>query len=278
MNIIYVATATTLLLAHTSIAFVSPRHNYYVQIEPTSSFSFTPSSVQPSSNKNWFCAPSYQTFFRSTNRIQRCATSQSTQLEPPSSIKTKVGDDTISPNNLTLESDQTPLQPLQPQSPLREGVAKTLDGRLICASQCAYNLTQPYFQSAGYRPKTVAKRISRGSNSVLIGMTHDGITIAFRGTQNANPLDWIQNAALFLTPVGDRTGFKGKMHASFYRSTKSLWKPLKEVLMDMLKISKEEGWKQDVYFTGHSKGGAMASVAALLMKRDGDFPDPAYVW
>jgi len=47
--------------------------------------------------------------------------------------------------------------------------------------------------------------------------------------------------------------------------------------MDMLRISEEKGWKKDVYFTGHSRGGAMASVAALLMKRDGDFPDPTYV-
>jgi len=45
----------------------------------------------------------------------------------------------------------------------------------------------------------------------------------------------------------------------------------------MLKTSEVMGWKQDVYFTGHSKGGAMASVAALLMQRDRDLPDPAYV-
>lgn len=154
--------------------------------------------------------------------------------------------------------------------------AQTVDGRLLCASQCAYGLTQPYFRASAYRPATVAKRISRGVNSVIIGQTYDGITIAFRGTQTSNPLDWIQNAALFLTPVGGGA-IKGKIHTGFYRATKSLWKPLKAVLKDMLENCEKKGWKKDVYFTGHSKGGAMATVAALLMKRDTELPDPTYV-
>jgi len=163
------------------------------------------------------------------------------------------------------------------ESTLPQDASGTLDGRLICASQCAYNITQPYFRSVAYRPGTVAKRISRGLNSVLIGLTYDGIVIAFRGTQMSNPLDWIQNAALLLIPVGDKSGFKGKVHAGFYRATKSLWKPLKEALGEMLQVCDERGLKKDVYFTGHSKGGAMASLLALLMKRDMDLPDPAYV-
>lgn len=45
----------------------------------------------------------------------------------------------------------------------------------------------------------------------------------------------------------------------------------------MLEESALNGWKQDVILTGHSKGGAMATVAAVLMKRDSDLPDPSYV-
>jgi len=37
----------------------------------------------------------------------------------------------------------------------------------------------------------------------LIGKTYDGITIAFRGTQTSSPLDWLQNAALFLSKEDD---------------------------------------------------------------------------
>jgi len=278
MNRIYLVTATTLLLARTISSFVTPRHNAKIKIiiEPAVSRVFATGSIRPSPNANNVCLPGHQTFFRSKDATQRCAISPSTQLPPPLDIQAEAGGDNTSPE-LAVELDQTQPTSLQIQPSFPRDVANSLDGRLIFASQCAYNLTQPYFQSAGYHPATVAKRISRGGNSVLIGMTHDGITIAFQATQASNPLDWIQNAALYLTPVGDRTGFKGKMHAGFYRSTKSLWKALKEVLVEMLGNSEKMGWKKDVYFTGHSKGGAMASVAALLMKRDGDLPDPTYV-
>lgn len=273
-------TATTLLLARSIFSFVTPRYSRNVKIEiiiePAVSRVFATGSIRPSPYANNVCLLGHETFFRSKDVTERRAISPSIQLPPLLEVQAEGGDDNTSSDH-TVEPDQTQPTDLQIQQPFPLEVAKSLDGRLICASQCAYNLTQPYFQSAGYRPATVAKRISRGVNSVLVGMTHDGITIAFRGTLTSNPLDWIQNAALFLTPVGDRTGFKGKMHAGFYRSTKSLWKALKEVLVEMLSTSEEMGWKKDVYFTGHSKGGAMASVAALLMKRDGDLPDPTYV-
>lgn len=89
----------------------------------------------------------------------------------------------------------------------------------------------------------------------------------------------MQNAALFLSNVEDgrKKPIKGKVHTGFYRGTKSLWKPLRGIIKEMLEESKVNGWKQDVILTGHSKGGAMATVAAVLMKRDSDLPDPSYV-
>jgi hypothetical protein len=153
--------------------------------------------------------------------------------------------------------------------------ASTLDGRLLCASQCSYDIQSPYFLGASYRPATTAKRLTKGVNSILIGHTYDGITIAFRGTQSSSPLDWLQNAALFLSNVDT---IKGKIHTGFYRGTKKFWNPLRNIIKEMLEESRENGWKEDVILTGHSKGGAMATVAATLMKRDGDLPDPTYVW
>jgi len=264
---IYVMMITTMLFAPITSSFVTPRCKHHVQKgniieQETSTLKFGTGRQSPYANNICF-QPGQEVFIRKKVAIRRFAVSTSTQSSPESVHKL----------NQTL-----PLSQHEQNSPLPEYVAKLLDGRLLCASQCAYNLTQPYAQSVGYLPGTMAKRISSGVNSVIIGFSYDGITVAFKGTHNSNRLDWIQNAALFLTPVGDRTGFEGKMHAGFYRSTKCLWKPLKEVLVDMLKTSEVMGWKQDVYFTGHSKGGAMASVAALLMERDGDLPDPAYVW
>lgn len=156
--------------------------------------------------------------------------------------------------------------------------AETIDGRLLCSSECAYEIRSPYFRGSSYRPNTTARRITRGANSVLIGHTTDGITIAFRGTQTTSLLDWLQNAALFLSDVDEKKyKIQGKIHTGFYRGTKSLWKPLKGILKDMLVEAGENGWSQEVYLTGHSKGGAMASIASILLKRDTALPDPAYV-
>lgn len=163
--------------------------------------------------------------------------------------------------------------------------ASTIDGRLLCASQCAYEIKPQYFRPSAFRPATTAKRLTKGVNSVIIGHTYDGICVAFRGTQSSSPLDWLQNAALFLSNVENDSGkrrkrksIKGKLHTGFYRGTKSLWKPLRGIIRDMIEESAANGWKQDVVLTGHSKGGAMASVAAVLMKTDPDLPDPSYVW
>ncbi len=178
------------------------------------------------------------------------------------------------------DAAQEPDQPPGPEPPPPHA-SQTLDGRLLCASQCAYATAPPYFRAASYRPTTVAKRVTRGVNSALIGHTTDGITIAFRGTQTTSLLDWLQNAALFLSDVDEKynkLNIKGKIHTGFYRGTKSLWKPIKGILREMLEVSKENGWSQNIYLTGHSKGGAMASIAAVLLKRDPSLPDPTFVW
>jgi hypothetical protein len=185
-------------------------------------------------------------------------------------------------NNNNMQPVTTSISHTIPQDTftLPPAAAPSLDGRLLCASQCAYSIKPPYFKSTAYRPATTAKRLSKGVNSVLIGHTIDGICIAFRGTQTSSPLDWLQNAALFLSDVesGRKNPIKGKIHTGFYRGTKSLWKPLKSTLKGMLEESAANGWKQDVILTGHSKGGAMATIAAVMMKRDSDLPDPSYVW
>jgi hypothetical protein len=187
-------------------------------------------------------------------------------------------------NNLNNQPD-IPAATAVPSIPidtftLPSSAAPSLDGRLLCASQCAYEIKPPYFKASAFRPATTARRLTKGVNSVIIGHTVDGICIAFRGTQSSSPLDWLQNAALFLSDVEDgrKKPVKGKVHTGFYRGTKSLWKPLRGIIRDMLEECALNGWKQDVIFTGHSKGGAMASVAALLMKTDKDLPDPSYVW
>ena len=222
-------------------------------------------------------------FDESTTTIvmQETATNANTQTQQSTSSTSNTA---TTPTSIPKDTQQQ----VPPQDPPKPGpepppphAAQTLDGRLLCASQCAYKTAPPYFRSSSYRPTTIAKRITRGVNSALIGHTTDGITIAFRGTQTTSLLDWLQNAALFLSDVDEKYNkysIKGKIHTGFYRGTKSLWKPLKGILKEMLEVAEENGWSQNVYLTGHSKGGAMASIAAVLLKRDSILPDPTYVW
>lgn len=179
-----------------------------------------------------------------------------------------------------LTQNEQPIT-VTPEPLLSPYAAQTLDGRLLCSTQCAYDIKNPYFRGASYRPTTTLKRITRGVNSCIIGHTSDGISIAFRGSQSQtiSLLDWLQNAALFLTEI-DEAKYKvsGKIHTGFFRSTKSLWKPLKNILKEMVAEAEENGWSSDIYLTGHGKGGAMASIASVFIKRNNSLPDPKYVW
>lgn len=97
---------------------------------------------------------------------------------------------------------EVPPAPLENELP-----AKTLDGRLLCASQCAYNASSPYFEGAGFLSGSTTVELTKGVNSVYIGETMDGIVLAFRGTRTKSPLDWLQvrdassQAAVYLRVV-----------------------------------------------------------------------------
>lgn len=151
-------------------------------------------------------------------------------------------------------------------------LAKSLDGRLLCAAQCAYDIDddEPYYRSASFLPGSTVKRITRGVNSVTVGRTVDGIVVSFRGTVSTSPLDWLQNAALFLYNPGD--GIEGKVHLGFFSAVKALWLPLRAALKEMTRTSESR-----IFLTGHSKGGALAAIAALFVQRDKELPDPDYV-
>mmetsp|Transcript_5656 Transcript_5656/g.8426 ORF Transcript_5656/g.8426 Transcript_5656/m.8426 type:complete len:356 (-) Transcript_5656:35-1102(-) len=171
-------------------------------------------------------------------------------------------------------------QQKEKKSSLPDGAAQTLEGRLLCASHASYNISQPYFRGATYLPHTTAKRVSRSINSVLIGYTVDGIVLAFRGTIFDSALDWFQNAAVLLSPGDKKDGIPGSVHVGFYRAVKSLWKGVKSVLLQFLQDHSSpynNNETQNVYLTGHSKGGALATLAALLMHNDASLPNPTSV-
>jgi hypothetical protein len=230
---------------------------------------------------------------RNANNFDYSSKRRSVYLSSTAGLESTEASDIISPNNVNGNSHKkiqttrdsqrisnaTHTSELLETTNISPYAAQTLDGRLLCSSQCAYEISTPYFRGASYRPGTVAKRITRGVNSALIGHTTDGITIAFRGTQTTSLLDWLQNAALFLSDVDEeKYKIQGKIHTGFYRGTKSIWKPLRGIIKEMIQEAEDKGWSKNIYLTGHSKGGAMASIAAILLKRDASLPDLTYVW
>ena len=234
----------------------------------------------PSTHHDWLTHPRL-----SFTSLQMTSSSSSPVIESIDSSQQQ--QEAVNGATAAKSTDETQLtqneQPITvtPEPLLSPYAAQTLDGRLLCSTQCAYDIQNPYFRGASYRPTTTLKRITRGVNSCIIGHTSDGISIAFRGSQSQTNslLDWLQNAALFLTEI-DEAKYKvsGKIHTGFFRSTKSLWKPLKNILKEMVAEAEENGWSSDIYVTGHGKGGAMASIASVFIRRSNSLPDPKYVW
>ncbi len=158
-------------------------------------------------------------------------------------------------------SKNTALEIDNEQEVKKNAMARTLEGRLLSASQCAYEIQPLYFRAAGFLSGPNVKRISRSINSVLIGRTVDGIVLAFRGTVNSF-LDWFQNiaTAVFVSPFQ-----QGKVHGGFYQAVKSLWDDgIIKVTKDLITEARSRGESDKIYLTGHSKGGAMAILGATI--------------
>ncbi len=151
-----------------------------------------------------------------------------------------------------------------------------LDCRLLCACVCAYGIaddgsypapTGPYAAAAGWlAPPRVLVGGEDNIDACLVGRTADGVVVAFRGTLAPdNPdrwetlLDWLNDfdADLVLVP-----GLPGQVHDGFHRSLASLWPRLPEAVAAEL----AEAPGATVYVSGHSKGGALAAIAALRLK------------
>ena len=161
-------------------------------------------------------------------------------------------------------SQNIAVETLNEQEVKKNVVARTLEGRLLSASQCAYKIQPLYFRAAGFLPGPNVKRISRSINSVLIGRTIDGIVLAFRGTVNSF-LDWFQNiaTAVLVSPFQ-----QGKVHGGFYQAVKSLWDDgIMKVVKDLITEARSKGESEKIYLTGHSKGGAMAIIGATMFTK-----------
>lgn len=151
-----------------------------------------------------------------------------------------------------------------------------LDGRLLNASRWSYAVTGsaadtpslvPY--AAGSALVAPVACLATGSSRIdaaMVGTGPDGVVLVFRGT--LPPLrtpdhlqtlkDWLQDAELGLV-AGDK--LPGRVHHGFLGALDTLWDGLVPALQRALAASPVKR----VLVTGHSKGGAVAHLAAARL-------------
>jgi hypothetical protein len=162
------------------------------------------------------------------------------------------------------------------------------------ASRCAYAVVATdtldegdqgnYWACNAERDVIKRRAFAEGSesiNAVLVELTPDAVILAFRGTlppgnkerPEAVLSDWGEDlkAELRSDPA-----ISGQVHEGFDTAIRS-------TLDELLKTLKE--WKSEgalrgkkIYITGHSKGGAMAAIGALLLSDQQFRPDAVYTF
>jgi hypothetical protein len=99
----------------------------------------------------------------------------------------------------------------------------------------------------------------------LVGRVPEGILLVFRGTlppftKDKHPpaevaLDWLNNVELVSRDNGN---YPGRVHRGFARSVDSLWERIAAAIDGLA----TPGGGDRLFITGHSKGGALANLAA----------------
>ena len=102
--------------------------------------------------------------------------------------------------------------------------------------------------------------IPLGHDACFVGWTDAWTVVAFRGTNN--PGGWISNV-YGSRPVSRPRLYYGKVHRGFDDGLEMLWEKLLETL-----ISPQAAGKP-LFLTGHSRGGALATLAAQRLHYEG---------
>jgi hypothetical protein len=152
----------------------------------------------------------------------------------------------------------------------------TLCCRLLCACHCAYYIEpisgtyqppaghDPYGQTVGWlaTPKAISGDTDR-IDACLVGTNPDGVIVAFRGTlppsfeSVPSVLNWLQD---LMAEPETRPNVPGKVHTGFYDATSSI---IAAIAAEVRRLD-PDGSKR-VFVTGHSLGGAMASLGAWIL-------------
>jgi hypothetical protein len=158
----------------------------------------------------------------------------------------------------------------------------SLEGRLLCASQQAYLISGETFLPEPGPPPTPSSLVGwletprcfatgdERTNAVLVGETAGEIIIAFRGTTPFSDsdrekvlVDWVNDAICQLTQAPN---VPGSVHAAFSHECNELWSWVTGAVLGYLS-------PKPLWVTGHSKGGALANIAAAKFAAAGRVPN-----
>ena len=154
-----------------------------------------------------------------------------------------------------------------------------------------------YFRKAGFtREPIICIGGVKNSDCCIVSTLKDAVVVAFRGTTGA-PSDWLMDAQIRhgqQKDVQNPPKFPGLLHTGFLAATSHVWsqkafnrapgvganilEPLKPkgqrrvrpdhyAMDEIARLVKQTGFKK-VYITGHSKGGAMATIASWFCYKD----------
>jgi triacylglycerol lipase len=151
--------------------------------------------------------------------------------------------------------------------------ALTSEGRLLCACNCTYDIvadgtlaldaTDSFHAGAGFLAPPATFVAGRDLiDACLVGTTPDGVVLAFRGTlpfdihRYPTLLDWLND---FNANPAAIAGYPGTVHPGFSGAVAVLWD---RALAEVKKQWVGPAGAAPILVTGHSKGGAMAALAA----------------
>jgi mRNA-degrading endonuclease YafQ of YafQ-DinJ toxin-antitoxin module len=147
---------------------------------------------------------------------------------------------------------------------------------LVQASLLAYDGTRSakeIFQNAGFTVQFLENKTT--STQCYILEKEDFVIVAFRGSQVKNVktnlqdiiIDWMTDGNLDLVPFNITGDFpvhlNGKVHKGFRKAFNSIWNKSSRKNVNLAKVFQTLSEKgKPVWFTGHSLGAALATLAA----------------